>query len=164
MTPRRVRDALRRAAPICFGLLVLLTGCRQVITRDPPAPPPFPPDFDPVVTLHSGLILRGSGEVVSRNPTTLRISATVENPTTEEIQAFTLTGDCLLIVAGFWAQTSEGRLLQPLDGFVTIDGVSTDCERLTGFLRIGPGAILNLSREEDLVVSDVLGEDFAPGR
>ena len=152
-----------RTVVVCL-LAVFSVGCRQVITRDPPPPPPFPPGFDPVVTLHSGLVLRASGEVVSQNPTAVRITASVENPTDEEIRAFTLIGDCLMIVAGFWAQNSEGRLLQPLDGFVTVGGVELDCERQTAFLNIGPGAVVDLTKEDDLVVSEVLGEDFVPGR
>jgi hypothetical protein len=138
-----------------------------VITRDPPPPPPFPPDeFSTLVTTASGLVLRATGEVVSTNPTTIRITTTVTNPTSEEIVAQILLGDCETIIAGFWQQNSAGRLLQPLDGFIVTEASPTpvDCELVKGLRPIAPGAVVDMTKEEDLVVSEVLGAAFVAGR
>jgi hypothetical protein len=143
---------------------VALGGCRQVITPNVPPSPPFPPEFDSVVTLPSGLILRASGSILSRNPTTLEIVGSVENPTEEEIRTLGFSGECRTMVAGFWAARSAGRILQPLDGFVEVAGGPVDCEQMTAYLRIPAGETIDLSSGEDLIPSELLGEAFAPGR
>ena len=149
---------------VCLVAAVLLTGCRQVITRPRPDPPPFPPDLATVVTTDKGLVLRATGELISTDPTVLRISATVTNPTTEEIVAETLLGDCQLIVAATWPTDPDGgRLVQPLDGLGPQGGPLGVCATLTGLRPFPPGETI-LTKSEDLILSEVLGLDFVPGR
>lgn len=150
----------------CLLLPVVTGGCRQVIAPRLPPQPPFPPtEFSSVVELNSGLVLRASGEIVSRNPTTVRIQGTVTNPTETEIVARILLDDCEASIAGFWAANSAGRLLQPLDGFVVPEGSTQriNCELNQGIRPIAPGVVFDLPMD-DLVVSEVLGADFVPGR
>ena len=160
----------RRARSIAALALALtavtLGGCRQVLENDVELPPFPPTEFEPEVTLPSGLILRASSEVISTGPTVLRITATVENPTDEEILNKSLVPECRLIVAGFWKQRPDGRLLQPLDGYFNRQGFTLNCDSggTAQFYRIPAGETVDLSRGEDLVVSEVLGNTFRPGR
>ncbi len=149
---------------VCLATAVLLTGCRQVLTRDTPDPPPFPPDLATVVTTDNGLVLRASGELISTGPTVLRISATVTNPTMQEIVAKTLLGECHLIVAATWPSDPDGgRLVQPLDGLGRQGGPLGACGTMTALRAFLPGETI-LMKSEDLVLSEVLGLDFVPGR
>ena len=143
-----------------------LGGCRQVLENDVELPPFPPTEFEPEVTTTSGLILRATSEVLSENPTVLRITATVENPTDEEILNRSLVPECRLIIAGFWKQRPDGRLLQPLDGYFERQGFTLNCDSggMAQFYRIPAGETIDLSRGEDLAVSEVLGDTFRPGR
>lgn len=155
-----------RTIGVCAAALAVVTlgGCRQVLENDVELPPFPPTEFEPEVTLLSGLILRATSEVVSTGPTVLRITATLENPTDEEILAQSLVPECMLIVAGFWKERPDGRLLQPLDGYFVRQGVTLNCEGMLQFYRIPAGETIDISRGEDLVVSEVLGNTFRPGR
>lgn len=148
----------------CLSLCLVLAGCRQVITRDPPEPPPFPPNLETVVTLESGLVLRAFGEIVSSAPTVLRITATVTNPTDQEIVAQTLQGGCELIVLASWPESPFLRLVQPLDGMGVTGGTLGVCGNLLTTRVIAAGETIELSKSEDLVLSAVLGPQFVPGR
>ena len=155
----------RRGVSIVPLLLATAVGaCRQVLTYDRELPDFPPTEFEPERTLPSGLILSATSEIVSEGPTTIRVTATVTNPTEEEILAKSLVPECLLIIAGFWEQRPDGRLLQPLDGYYFREGFRLDCEGAQQYYRIPAGDTLSLQRSQDLVVSAVLGDTFVPGR
>jgi len=157
MSARRILAAL--ALP-----LLAAGGCRQALTTDPPPAPPFPPDLETSVTTASGLVFEARGEVVSSAPTTLRITATVTNPTQADIVALTLAEPCRLIVLVSWQEYPYLRIVQPLDGLGYNGSALGLCTNLRAQLTIGAGEVVQLTKDQDLVLSAALGSRFAPGR
>lgn len=155
----------RTERAITWVLLALSSaGCKQAIGYDPPPPPPFPPDLPTSVTTASGLVFEAHGEVVSTSPTTFRITATVTNPTDEDIRAQTLFEPCRLIVLASWPEYPYLRVVQPLDG-LGYNGLALGlCTGMRGYTTIAAGEVLHLMKDEDLVLSEALGSRFAPGR
>lgn len=157
MTTRRMIAAL--------GISLLgAAGCRQAITSPPPPGPPFPPDLETSVTTGSGLVFEALGEVVSTNPMTFRITATVTNPTDEDIVAKTLREPCRLIVLASWPEYPYLRIVQPLDGLGSNGSILGVCTGMRTLLTIAAGEVVQLMKDEDLVLSEALGARFAPGR
>ena len=81
-----------------------------------------------------------------------------------DIVAQTLADECQLIVVASWQRSPFIRLVQPPNGGGFTGGPLGLCgNRLTTRL-IPAGDTLHLAKAEDLVLSDVLGETFEPGR
>lgn len=148
----------------CMLLALSSAGCKQAIGFDPPPPPPFPPDLPTSVTTGSGLVFQAHGEIVSTGPMTFRITATVTNPTDEDIVAKTLNEPCRLVVLASWSEYPYLRVVQPLDGLGYNGSALGLCTTMRGFTTIAAGEVLHLMKDEDLVLSEALGSRFAPGR
>lgn len=146
-----------------LALFLAIGGCRSVITSDAGAPP-FPPNLPTEITTASGLVFRASGEVIDTGPTVLRITATVTNPTGSDVTAAILEEECELIVVANWQRSPFIRLVQPLDGGGRSTGVLGVCGTRTASRVIAAGETVTLTKEEDLVLSDLLGPTFEPGR
>lgn len=151
-------------AAACIVFSFALGACRQVITRGDPDPPPFPPALETVVTTETGLVFEASAEIVSTGPTAIRVTATVTNPTGEDLVARTLAEPCDLIVVASWQEFPNIRLVQPLDGLGFNGSALGFCTNMRVTRTIPAGQTIELMKDEDLVLSEVLQSTFEPGR
>jgi hypothetical protein len=152
---------LARATLACLTLIVA-TGCRTPLAPRGSGPPPFPPNLPTEVSTESGLVFRATGEVLSTGPTTIRITATVENRTGGAAAIATLGAPCELIVIASWEHSPFIRIVDPLDGLGSGPGPLGQCARFTQNRTIADGEILELV-SEDIVLSELLRSTFVEG-
>lgn len=125
--PVHAEDRPRPAASVFIvGTLcaALVLGACIVEFNGPdfPDPPPFPPELPTEATLHDGLVLRASGQVVSTSPTVIRVTATLENPTAEAITTEVAAGDCQVIAVAYSAVLRTGQTVEPPNGVSPVHG------------------------------------------
>lgn len=142
--------------------LGLVNGCSSPISPGGFGPPLFPPDLDTQVTTESGLLFSAVGEVVSTGPTTVRVTATVENPTGSELNIPTLEGECELIIVVSWASSPFVRIVDPPDGGGGSIGVLGACGNRTATRTIAAGETVVLV-SGDIALSELLRSTFVPG-
>lgn len=142
--------------------VLTLAGCTDRVSPTGFQPPPFPPELSTEVTTESGLLFRADGEILSTGPTTLRVTATIENPSGEDLDIPTLADECELIVVVSWESSPFLRIVDPPDGGGRGGGALGACGTRTATRTIAAGETVELV-SDDIVLSEFLRSTFVPG-
>lgn len=145
-------------------------ACRlPVEVPPPPPPPPFPPELSSETTLPSGLILTASGTIVSTEPTVIRVTAALSNPTDHDVTMGVGARECRVIAVAYWEGAPGGRAVAPPDGYLGPTQPSACRGVANGFqITVEVGQTLMLPDTPlEFTLSAVLAEleeEFVPGR
>lgn len=160
----------RRPAVACALVLASCAwACRLPVEVAPPPPPRFPPELSTQTMLHNGVILTASGTIVSTEPTVIRVTAALSNPTDDEVTMGVGARECRVIAVAYWEGEPGGRAVAPPDGYLGPTQPSACRGVANGFqITIAAGETLMLPDTPlQFTLSEVLlelEEEFVPGR
>lgn len=162
----------RNSRPAVACALVLAScasACRLPVEVTPPPPPPFPPELSTQTTLHNGVILTASGTIDSTEPTVIRVTAALSNPTDDDVTMGVGARECRLVAVAYWEAAPGGRAVAPPGGYLGPTQPSACRGVANSFqITIGAGETLMLPDPPlEFTLSEVLlelEEEFVPGR
>lgn len=134
-----------------------------------PATPAVPSELSTETTLPSGLVLTASGTIASTEPTVIRVTAALSNPTDHDVTMGVGARECRVIAVAYWEAVPGGRAVAPPDGYLGPTQPSACRGVANGFqITVEVGETLMLpDTPVEFTLSAVLAElegEFVPGR